>query len=71
MLISSDETKECLVESAAAAARPEFVRLGLTDSALLHITGESHTLLTADVSLYLAALNGGKNAENFNHLRNM
>jgi hypothetical protein len=60
-----------MVGSEIAAARPEFIRLGLTDSALLHIAGDSHMLLTADVGLYIAALNDGKNAENFNHFRNI
>jgi len=71
LLIKSPATTECLVESELAAARPEFIRLGLTDSALLHIAGDSHLLLTADVGLYLAALKDGKKAENFNHHRNM
>lgn len=70
-LIKAAETEERFIESAAAAARPEFVRLGLTDSALLQLAGDSHTLLTADVDLYLAALHRGLNAENFNHHRNL
>lgn len=71
VLIKAAETEERFIESKAAAARPEFVRLGLTDSALLHLAGDSHMLLTADVDLYLAALHRGLNAENFNHYRNL
>jgi predicted nucleic acid-binding protein len=70
-LIKAAETEERFIESEAAAAWPEFVRLGLTDSALLQLAGDSHTLLTADVNLYLAALHRGLNAENFNHYRNL
>jgi hypothetical protein len=70
-LITSDATKEQLVGSEIAAARPEFIRLGLTDSVLLHIANDSNMLLTADVGLYLAALASGKKAANFNHFRDM
>jgi hypothetical protein len=71
LLMTSNVTTERFVQSDVAAARPEFIRLGLTDAALLHIADDSHILLTADVDLYLAALNDGKNAQNFNHLRNI
>jgi hypothetical protein len=71
VLIKAAETEECFIESEKAATRPEFLRLGLTDSALLHLAGDSHMLLTADVDLYLAALHRGLNAENFNHYRNL
>ena len=70
-LIKAAETEERFIDSMTAAARPEFFRLGLTDSALLHLAAEPHTLLTADVGLYLAALRRGLNAENFNHYRNL
>jgi hypothetical protein len=70
-LIMSEVTEEHFVESEIAAARPEFLRLGLTDSALIQLVSEAHLLLTSDVGLYLAALNDGKKAENFNHLRNI
>ena len=63
--------QECFIESRVAVARTEFVRLGLTDSVLLHIAAEAGTLLTADVGLYLAALYKGLKAENFNHYRNL
>jgi hypothetical protein len=62
---------ERAIESKSAVSRPEFVRLGLTDSVLLHLATESHTLLTADVDLYLAACKQGLRAENFNHYRNL
>ncbi len=70
-LIKAVETEEYFIPSERAAARPEFTRLGLTDSALLELIDETHTLLTADVDLYLAALYRGLNAENFNHYRNL
>jgi hypothetical protein len=61
--------EEIYVESRNAARRPEFMRLGLTDCALLDALRPTHTLLTADFGLYRAALERGLDAENFNHLR--
>lgn len=68
------QTPTCIefaVESKLAVSRTEFIRLGLTDSVLLHLATDSHTLLTADVDLYLAAIAQGLKAENFNHYRNL
>jgi hypothetical protein len=62
---------ERAIESKSAVYRPEFTRLGLTDSVLLQLGAESHTLLTADVDLYLAACAQGFKAENFNHYRDL
>jgi len=56
-------------ESRLAISRKEFIRLGLTDSVLLHETTDSSILLTADLDLYLAAVNEGYPAKNFNHFR--
>lgn len=56
-------------ESRQAIGRKEFLRLGLTDSVLLHETTNSFILLTADLNLYLAAVNEGYPAKNFNHFR--
>lgn len=57
------------MESARAAARPEFLRLGLTDSSLLEIAAEDVVVLTADFDLYRAALSAGRPVVNFNHVR--
>ena len=57
------------VESRTAAGAKEFLRLGLTDSALLEIASESRSLLTTDLDLYLSASKRGVSAINFNHLR--
>lgn len=46
-----------------------FLRLGLTDCALLNLVGESIPILTTDLDLYLAAIERKPNAVNFNHLR--
>lgn len=54
-----DEAEEVVIESARAAASPEFVRLGLTDSALLEVINPDTPLVTADVPLYVAALQRG------------
>ena len=60
---------EHYLPSSKAAVRPEFLRLGLTDAALLDLTPGTASLLTADLDLYLAALAQGSSAYNFNHLR--
>ncbi len=46
-----------------------YFRLGLTDVGLLKIIKDGAMLLTTDLDLYLAALEMGAHAENFNHLR--
>lgn len=68
-LVEADATEERYVESKLAVARNEFVRIGLTDSALLQIAPTPHVLLTGDLNLYLAALKQGLNVLNFNHHR--
>jgi hypothetical protein len=61
---------ESYVESRAACAAASFLRLGLSDAALmLGARGEECTLLTADLDLYLEASKSGAKAVNFNHLR--
>jgi hypothetical protein len=56
--------------SSVAMQRTEFVRLGLTDAALLNVAARPEvTLLTADLDLYLAALSSGYRAVNFAHLQ--
>jgi hypothetical protein len=60
---------EQFVPSQKAAARTEFLRLGLSDTATLEIAQGSAVLLTDDLDLYLAALNSGRQAENFTYLR--
>lgn len=46
-----------------------FVRLGLTDCAILNVIREDIPLLTVDLDLYIEALRKNHNATNFNHLR--
>lgn len=62
---------ENYVPTEQAAQRAEFVRLGLTDAALLEAGDASSTLLTADFGLYDAALRSGRQVENFNHYREL
>ena len=50
------ETKEVVVSSAHASENPAFVRLGLTDAALLEAISREQPLVTVDLKLYLAAL---------------
>jgi hypothetical protein len=71
-LVAADGTEERYAESKVAVNRAEFERIGLTDSCLLHIgTAPPHMLLTADLELYLAALNQGVQVQNFNYLRGL
>jgi hypothetical protein len=59
--------RECYVESSNAIKRKEFIRLGLTDAALLQL--EDVVILTADLDLYLAACRDRRPALNFFHLK--
>lgn len=63
------EAKEKYVSSSQVAQRPEFIWLGLTDTALLETSAQDITLLTTDFNLYCAALKKGDMALNFNHIR--
>jgi len=57
------------VSSRLAVERPEYLRLGLTDAVLLMLAASGGCLLTADVGLYVAALDAGYAAENFSHIQ--
>ena len=62
------EWEETVVLSKVATSNCEFVRLGLTDAALLEVVSDSQPLITVDVGLYLAALHKGSEAAiNFRH----
>jgi hypothetical protein len=61
--------EERYVDSRRAVDQAEFPRLWLTDSGILDQLTDTQVLLTADLGLYLAALQRGHDAVNFNHLR--
>ena len=64
-----ENSKEIVVASEDASRRSEFVRLGLTDSALLEVISAERPLITVDLELYGAAMAKGKEAAiNFTHL---
>lgn len=63
--------QEKYIPSAQASSRDEFIRLGLSDAALLQIEQDDIVLLSTDLDLYLAALAAGKDAINFNHHREL
>lgn len=66
------ESRETVVASEDAADNHMFVALGLTDAVLLEAVSSERPLLTVDLRLYLAALEGGGQAAiNFNHHRFM
>ncbi len=60
---------EIFLPSAAAANRPEFVWLGLTDAAALLFSEHDITLLTSDARLADAAGKARIDVINFNHHR--
>ena len=61
-------SKEVYVPSKSVVGQQVFLKLGLTDSVLVNVTGDM-TLLTTDFDLYQVALHKGVRAENFHHLR--
>jgi rRNA-processing protein FCF1 len=60
---------EQYVISKDASLRREFIRLGLSDSALLEVNKAGVVMLTADRDLHLAAEKAGYKSINFNHIR--
>lgn len=64
-----DNYDEKYVPSRNAVVRPEYVRLGLTDSVLLELGNSGVSLLTVDFDLYSSALSAGYSVANFNHIR--
>ena len=57
------------VTARSVAGNALFLRLGLTDTAIMSVAQSNVHLLTADLDLYLAALAKGQETTNFNHLR--
>ncbi|WP_211923263.1 hypothetical protein [Duganella radicis] len=60
---------ETYIPSEIACQRPEYLRLGLTDASIVEACSGDTTLITTDLSLYLATLASGANAINYHHLR--
>ena len=64
------KSEEIIVESKTASRNNAFVRLGLTDAALLEVISEETPLVTVDLDLFVAAFAEGKVAAlNFTHLQ--
>lgn len=61
--------EEIHISGEKAVSSELFIRLGYTDSAILEASAGGRVLLTTDLGLYLAALEKGLQAINFNHLR--
>ncbi len=62
---------ERYVTSKVAALDTDFPRLWLTDSGILQELANGHVLLTSDSELYVAALQRGYPAINFEYLRRL
>ena len=64
--------QESVVSSATAARNRAFMRLGLTDAALLEAVSAERPLITVDLELYSAALEKGEEAAiNFTYLQTL
>ena len=64
-----EHSREVVVQSATAARNRYFIRLGLTDAALLEVASPERPLLTVDLQLYIAALDSEpESAFNFRHI---
>ena len=50
-----ERAEEVFVDSEAASGNSKFIRLGLTDAALMEVVSRSNPLITTDLDLYLAA----------------
>jgi len=67
-----EESEEVVVASKTASRNNSFLRLGLTDAALLEAITEERPLITVDLDLYLAATaKGRQTAMNFTHLQHL
>ena len=67
-----EASPETVIGSREASGHPAFLRLGLTDAALLQAVSPEVPLVTVDLDLYVAALaQGDERAINFNHLRDI
>ena len=65
-------SEEITVRSAVASSNSEYVRLGLTDAALLEVATADTPLITKDVILYIAACEKDPHAAlNFDHYRGL
>lgn len=64
------KNEEIVIASKTASRNNAFVRLGLTDAALLEVISEETPLLTVDLDLFRAAFAKGEVAAlNFTHLQ--
>lgn len=67
-----EESEEIVISSVHAACKSEFVRLGLSDAALLDVASSERPLITVDLQLFSAALKKGELAAfNFTHLQEL
>jgi hypothetical protein len=64
-----ESQKEKFEASIDVVKHDSFLRLGITDCAILKLIANSIPLITTDLDLYLAAAKLNHNVINFNHLR--
>ena len=65
-----EDSREVVVRSVEASSHDAYARLGLTDAALLEVAASETPVLTADLELYLVALEKAPGAAvNFTHYR--
>jgi rRNA-processing protein FCF1 len=63
------ELDERYFSSSAAAAMPECVKFGLTDTGITHLARTQHLVITDDFRLSMYLQSAGIDILNFNHLR--
>lgn len=63
------KTQEIYIPSSDASHRPEFIRFGLADNALLEAIKDKMVMVSVDAKLVIAAQTAGYSALNFNHIR--
>ncbi|GGA40150.1 PIN domain-containing protein [Sphingomonas psychrolutea] len=66
LILQSDELA---VSGVTVVKIPEYVRLGVTDAAILALLADGCSLVSVDFDLYIASVAAGHSAINFNHLR--
>ena len=61
--------EEKFIPSEVVVGRDAFLHLGLADAVIMEAATSELTIITADIDLYIAALNAGRAVQNFTHFQ--